>query len=98
VVPSSHSNCEAEVNINLGQGTANVTLSERNLRDLLRAYERNPHTASLHRLCEDGTFLYVTVQADDVHYNGRVAGPGIDANVGIGPAAPHSKRKRKDDA
>jgi hypothetical protein len=86
------------VNINLGQGTANVTLSERNLRDLLRAYERNPRTASLCRLCEDGTHLYVTVEGDDQHYVNRHPGPGIDANVGIGPAAPHSKRKRKDDA
>lgn len=68
------------MNINLGQSTANVTLSERNLRDLLRAFERNPHTASIKRLCEDGTTVYVTVESDDEHYRGRKPGPGIDAD------------------
>lgn len=83
------------MNINNGQGTAHVTLSERTLRDLLRAYERSPYAASLRRTCEDGTTLYVTVESDEQHYANRQPGPGIDANVGIGPAAPHSIRKAK---
>ena len=80
------------INLLMGGSTANVTLSERNLRDLLRAFERNPHTASLRRQCEDGTLLYVTVEADERHYNGREPGPGIGNAVGIGPCAPHSRR------
>jgi hypothetical protein len=81
------------MNINNGQGVANVTISERNLRDLLRAYEAG-QVASIRRVCEDGTALYLTVEPDDIHYrNGRVPGPGIaaDRNVGIGPSAPHSR-------
>lgn len=68
------------MNINLGQQTAHVTLSERNLRDLLREYERSPFTAGLRRLCEDGTTLYVAVEADSRHYGTRTPGPGIDAD------------------
>jgi len=80
------------VNINLGQGTANVTLSERNLRDLLRAYEVQPNNTVLRRRCEDGTLLYITVESDEKHYVGREPGPGF-GRVGIGPVAPHSVRK-----
>lgn len=84
------------MNINNNGNRVHVTLSVRNLRDLVRAVERGD-TAALRRTCEDGTTLTVEVESDEDHYrNGRIPGSGIDANkqnVGIGACAPHSKRR-----
>jgi len=70
-------------------GEIRVTLSERNLKDLLKQTVEgdnpflvaDPATAQLVRSCEqpDGTFLFlrVVVEPDDVHYGERVPGPGV---------------------
>lgn len=53
-----------------------VTLSERNLRHLLAAFEQEPHIAGLVRRTEAGP-LWVRVEADDVHYKDRDPGAGL---------------------
>ena len=56
-----------------------VTLSERNLNDLVAAFQRQPNAATLRRMCENGMMLLVTIEADDKHYkDGRKPGPGIN--------------------
>jgi hypothetical protein len=53
-----------------------VTLSEKNLDDLVaqRAAGRNEPT--LMRAQEDGTNLIVSVESNDLHYETRAPGPG----------------------
>ena len=73
----------------MGVRTVHVTLSERNLRDLLAAYEdgaldlrteaalvrRDDHGES--PLCDTAaTTIRIAVEDDDTHYAARDAGPG----------------------
>ncbi len=55
-------------------GNARVSLSERNLRDLLAQYDAWGE-AELHRMTDEG-FLVVIVENDEKHYKGRLIGPG----------------------
>jgi len=57
-------------------GGAQVTLSERNLRDLAWQLEHLGR-AELHRMTEEG-FLRVLVEGDERHYKDREPGPGTD--------------------
>jgi hypothetical protein len=52
-----------------------VTLSERNVRDLLAQYEAGDPDAGLHRWTENG-LISVGIQSDEVHYKDRKPGPG----------------------
>jgi hypothetical protein len=56
-------------------GGVYVTLSERNVRDLLAQFEAGDSDAGLHRWTENG-LLSVGIQADDAHYGNRKPGPG----------------------
>lgn len=71
-------------------GIVNVTLSRRNLEHLLGALDKLPAEGPyLQRLCEDGTFLIVTPEENDVHYERvervetgtNMAGPGFEGIV-----------------
>ena len=53
-----------------------VSLSERNLQDLIDQRENGRETPALSRMTEDGYLLTVRVEADDYHYAGREPGPG----------------------
>ena len=57
-----------------------ITLSERNVKQLLQAHERG-YAAGLVRRTEDGTRLYVRIESDTEHYKDREAGPGLDHEV-----------------
>lgn len=61
-------------------GGVHVTLSERNLRELLSAVAllRDPegHQPMLYRMTECG-MLWVTAETDEQHYEARRAGPGL---------------------
>ena len=62
----------------LGTDTAVlVTLSERNLRDLLRQFDKF-RAADLRRLTDEG-FLVIQVEENDRHYGDREPGPGCFA-------------------
>lgn len=52
-----------------------VTLSRRNLVDLLAQLEKNGH-GSIARLCADGVYCTVTVEENELHYGDRKPGPG----------------------
>jgi len=74
------------VNVNQKQHEVTVTLSERNLKHLLKALTvfgvgAPGYEPFLERLCEDGTFLRVVAQNDDEHYERREPGPGFDGIV-----------------
>jgi hypothetical protein len=56
-----------------------IVLSQRNIRHLLQAFERG-YTQGLVRRCEDGTTLFVQVESDETHYQGRQPGPGCEVN------------------
>lgn len=58
-----------------GATMISVTLSERNLRDLLAQWEERGH-AVLTRRTEDDYLLTIRIETDDIHYAGREAGPG----------------------
>lgn len=70
------------MNVSVNGNVVHVTLSERNLTQLL-AQRQLPFENSLgadpalHRLCEDGTFLIVSAQTDSEHYERREPGPGF---------------------
>lgn len=53
-----------------------VVLSERNVRQLLQAFERG-YATGLQRRCENGLSLHVRVESDADHYTSREAGPGL---------------------
>jgi len=66
--------------------TVSVTLSERNLSQLLAALEAFEQgvpgfSPTLSRRCEDGTFLTVVAEPNDEHYERREPGPGFDGIV-----------------
>jgi hypothetical protein len=67
------------MNITIHDSIVNVTLSRRNLLDLLVALtlDEPGKTPRLVRTTPTGLTLYVTAEADQEHYNGRTAGPGI---------------------
>jgi hypothetical protein len=52
-----------------------VTLSERNVRDLLAQFEAGDVGAGLHRWTDNG-MLSVGIEANEVHYKDRDPGPG----------------------
>lgn len=57
-----------------------LTLSERNLRHLLLAFTRGlPY--GLVRRCENGLIMTVDIEADESHYRGRPAGPGLERGL-----------------
>lgn len=66
------------MNITTNGPIIHVTLSKRNLEHLLKAHELNVGVPTLKRVTEDGTNLYVTVEADAEHYQDRDADPGFD--------------------
>lgn len=53
-----------------------VTLSHKNLMDLLSQAMVFEHEPSLYRQQDDGTLLEVRLQPNSVHYETRVAGRG----------------------
>jgi hypothetical protein len=56
-----------------------VTLSRRNLQQLLDALDKGyAPTIGIVRQCEDGTVLHVAGETDETHYAAREAGPGLD--------------------
>ena len=57
-------------------GTVVVSLSRRNLVDLLASLEASPEGARLVRMTGE-TLLFVLAEEDEKHYKGRTAGPGI---------------------
>ena len=74
------------MNVNQNQNKVTVTLSERNLKHLLKALEVFEADAPglapfLVRVCENGTRLTVVAQPDDEHYERREPGPGFDGIV-----------------
>ena len=55
-----------------------ITLSRRNLKDLLAQLLQEPLLDSgLVRRCEDGVLLQVRAERDRDHYHDRPAGPGF---------------------
>lgn len=74
-----------------------VSLSRRNLLDLLaildvrasqKEGERRITSGSIHRYQEDGAFLRVTPEEDDLHYADRAPGPGaVDCHVKLAEAS-----------
>lgn len=73
-----------------------VTLSRRNLLDLLaildtrkmRKEGERASSGSIHRYQEDGAFLCVTPEEDDLHYADRAPGPGaVDCHVKLAEAS-----------
>jgi hypothetical protein len=84
--------------------TTYVTLSRRNLQQLLNMLDKKVGRPCLTRLLGEGRVLLVQAEEDVEHYNSEdreqavrgIAGPGFNHGgdvpmVGIGPAAPHSK-------
>ena len=74
------------INSNVEAESVFVTLSERNLKHLLKALEVFEADAPglapfLVRVCENGTRLTVVAQPDDEHYERREPGPGWEAIV-----------------
>lgn len=70
-----------KVSVDIKRMVVNVSLSRRNLLDLLETLEgHNPSSATLVRTQRDsGVTLYVTAQFDADHYKDRdAAGPGIN--------------------
>lgn len=66
------------MNANVDAMFAHVTLSKKNVTDLLAALEANHPTPSLQRMLPDGVFLKVTIETDEDHYkDGRQPGPGF---------------------
>lgn len=65
------------MNVERGEGIVSVTLSRRNLTQILEALDRG-FTTGIRRRCEDGTALYVRAEEDAVHYGERQPGPGLD--------------------
>ncbi len=63
------------MNISYDEPHAVITLSERNLRQLLGGLERDGK-AALSRQCGALT-LVVVAQKDDQHYDGRIPVPGV---------------------
>lgn len=56
-------------------GAIFVTLSERNVRDLLAQFEAGDPDAGLHRWTENG-MLSVGIESNEKHYGDRKPGPG----------------------
>lgn len=54
-----------------------VTLSRRNLEQLIKALNEKGSDCGLVRVCENGDTVYVFAQEDKDHYKGREPGPGI---------------------
>lgn len=55
------------MNLAIGDGNFQVTLSERNLRGLLEQFEENGF-AVIHRRTDSG-YLHVAVEKDETHYH-----------------------------
>lgn len=71
------------MNVKLDDGPVDVTLSRRNLLELLAELDslrdedgdmRPGDPATLARVCGEGLFLRVTAEEDDVHYGDRTPG------------------------
>jgi len=62
---------------NGGNSELFVTLSRRNVTQLLEALDRGYAEGTIHRRCEDGTILHVRVEEDADHYKNREPGPGL---------------------
>ena len=58
-----------------------VTLSRRNLEQLLAVLDSPMAEPFLVRQCEDGTVLYVEPQENDVHYERREPGQGFEGII-----------------
>jgi hypothetical protein len=71
-----------------GATMVNVTLSERNLRDLLAQWDSGRERPVLSRLTEDGYMLIVCVEPDSMHYARRDPGEG-----GVGKSYPNDQRE-----
>ena len=71
------------------QGVVEVTLSERNIRELLQAFESKSDEPALFRKI-DNRVLYIRVESDNEHYLGRKPGPGIGW-----PAEDHIQKENK---
>jgi hypothetical protein len=66
------------MDVKFDNAATRVTLSRRNLEQLLKALTQlGPEVAYLYRMTDNG-MLYVFAEENDVHYGVREAGPGFD--------------------
>lgn len=64
------------MNAKLTDANVTVTLSLRNVHDMLRAFERG-NDSTLIRTTEAGITLRVSIESNEKHYAERRPGPGI---------------------